>query len=378
MRQVLDPLLTARMPPPPRKRSSVRSRPVAFSQGGTMGAEEQTACLVVDSPPPRKTNRGSGAAPAAPQEQQGSVPSTDMGPGDEVTNDDPPAATPAPFLVADDSTYLADTYGLGHKMVREMGWRTGSGLGRGLVGRLEPVSAHILGLATTHFGRKDRRCIGLPAPKKFTDSDESDSGSISAERGSRGPKAGANSQDQKAGPRGGRLRRSRSNSSRRSGSSGSSWRSKKGRRSTYRSKKARRSMSRSGSRSSHSRSRRSSSTSSSSSSGSARRRRRRRSRSRRMSSPVQARSGFPTAPGTNAAVQQPAAAIKEPPEIAFAKKQVLAKLTVLKNVEPKEQRAKEFRLLLREWHPDKNQERIDMATAVFQFLQKGKSLLNLK
>jgi len=77
-------------------------------------------------------------------------------------------------------------------------------------------------------------------------------------------------------------------------------------------------------------------------------------------------------------VLQPQAQVKEPPEIAQAKKQVLAKLTVLKNVEPKEQRAKEFRLLLREWHPDKNPERIDMATAVFQFLQKGKSLLNLK
>lgn len=74
----------------------------------------------------------------------------------------------------------------------------------------------------------------------------------------------------------------------------------------------------------------------------------------------------------------PSSQVKEPPEIAQAKKQVLAKLTMMKNIEPKEQRAKEFRLLLREWHPDKNPERIDMATAVFQFLQKGKSLLNLK
>lgn len=68
----------------------------------------------------------------------------------------------------------------------------------------------------------------------------------------------------------------------------------------------------------------------------------------------------------------------DPPEIAQAKKQVLAKLTVLKNVEPKEQRAKEFRNLLRDWHPDKNPDKLEMATAVFQFLQKGKSLLNLK
>jgi len=69
---------------------------------------------------------------------------------------------------------------------------------------------------------------------------------------------------------------------------------------------------------------------------------------------------------------------KEPPEIALAKKQVLAKLTELTKIEPKEQRAKDFRNLLREWHPDKNPERMEMATAVFQFLQKGKSLLNLK
>lgn len=69
--------------------------------------------------------------------------------------------------------------------------------------------------------------------------------------------------------------------------------------------------------------------------------------------------------------------VSEPPEIAQAKKQVLAKLTMLQNVEPKEQRARQFRELLREWHPDKNPEKIEMATAVFQFLQKGKTLLGL-
>merc|ERR1712110_559361 len=76
-------------------------------------------------------------------------------------------------------------------------------------------------------------------------------------------------------------------------------------------------------------------------------------------------------------VPVPQAAVNEPPEIALAKKQVLAKLTTMKNIEPKEQRAKAFRELLRQWHPDKNPERIEMATAVFQFLQKGKSLLSL-
>eukprot|EP00435_Cladocopium_sp_Y103_P057782 s1350_g20.t1 len=73
----------------------------------------------------------------------------------------------------------------------------------------------------------------------------------------------------------------------------------------------------------------------------------------------------------------PQAAVVEDPETA-AKKRVQAKLTELQKVEPKEQRAKEFRNLLRDWHPDKNPENKDMATAVFQFLQKGKSLLNLE
>merc|ERR1711920_393921 len=92
----------------------------------------------------------------------------------------------------------------------------------------------------------------------------------------------------------------------------------------------------------------------------------------------------PTTPGAAAGEKAAAAAapgkdapVKDPPEIAQAKTQVLAKLTEIKKVEPKEERAKQFRLLLREWHPDKNPERAEMAKAVFQFLQKGKSLLSL-
>ena len=64
-----------------------------------------------------------------------------------------------------------------------------------------------------------------------------------------------------------------------------------------------------------------------------------------------------------------------------------------RSVEPKEQRMKEWRELLRHWHPDKNPHRIEVcptvklvpascqlkplqvATAVFQFLQKGKPML---
>jgi len=47
----------------------------------------------------------------------------------------------------------------------------------------------------------------------------------------------------------------------------------------------------------------------------------------------------------------------------------------LRDMEPKEARMKEFRALLRQWHPDKNPSRVEVATAVFQFLQKGKLLM---
>ncbi|CAJ1339134.1 unnamed protein product [Effrenium voratum] len=64
-------------------------------------------------------------------------------------------------------------------------------------------------------------------------------------------------------------------------------------------------------------------------------------------------------------------------EIESAKREVLQQLENLKKVEPKEQRMKEWRSLLRSWHPDKNPEKSEVATAVFQFLQKGKLLLGL-
>ncbi|CAL1151998.1 unnamed protein product [Cladocopium goreaui] len=38
----------------------------------------------------------------------------------------------------------------------------------------------------------------------------------------------------------------------------------------------------------------------------------------------------------------------------------------------------EFRHLLREWYPDKNPEKKDMATSIFQFLQQQKTFLNLR
>merc|ERR1719271_2004475 len=68
----------------------------------------------------------------------------------------------------------------------------------------------------------------------------------------------------------------------------------------------------------------------------------------------------------------------EDPEVAKAKMEALAKLRELQQIEPKEERSKQFRALLREWHPDKNPDKSEVATEVFQFLQKGKNLLNLK
>eukprot|EP00401_Gymnodinium_catenatum_P020917 CAMPEP_0117600122 /NCGR_PEP_ID=MMETSP0784-20121206/76309_1 /TAXON_ID=39447 /ORGANISM="" /LENGTH=84 /DNA_ID=CAMNT_0005402713 /DNA_START=131 /DNA_END=382 /DNA_ORIENTATION=+ len=59
-------------------------------------------------------------------------------------------------------------------------------------------------------------------------------------------------------------------------------------------------------------------------------------------------------------------------EIEKAKAAALEQLMKLQSVEPKEVRMTEWRALLRQWHPDKNPDSVEVATAVFQFLQKGK------
>jgi RNA recognition motif-containing protein len=63
------------------------------------------------------------------------------------------------------------------------------------------------------------------------------------------------------------------------------------------------------------------------------------------------------------------------PEVEKAKSEALQKLVKLKELDNKEARMKEWRALLREWHPDKNPDRADIATPVFQFLQKSRPLL---
>ncbi|CAK8993020.1 1-aminocyclopropane-1-carboxylate oxidase 1 (ACC oxidase 1) (Ethylene-forming enzyme) (EFE) [Durusdinium trenchii] len=68
---------------------------------------------------------------------------------------------------------------------------------------------------------------------------------------------------------------------------------------------------------------------------------------------------------------------KSTPEIEQAKLEALEKLRKLQSLEPKEARAKEWRALLRDWHPDKNPDKVEVAKEVFQFLQKGKTIINV-
>lgn len=64
-------------------------------------------------------------------------------------------------------------------------------------------------------------------------------------------------------------------------------------------------------------------------------------------------------------------------EVKKFKDEVIHKMVALNRLEPKERRKKEFRALLRVWHPDSNPERLEVATSVFQFLQKAKQLLDV-
>jgi len=284
-----------------------------------------------------------------------------------ITVDDQEAPLPAPFLLNEDGLgYLTTCYGVGVSILQAMGWKAGSGIGRRSEGWLEPVSVKTLEGPALHRGRKDRRCIGVEPPKRFIDSDASESAAAS--------ESDARSRQEK--------KRRRSSSSKRSRSRGSG---KKKRRKRRRKEKKRRSSSSSSSKSS-------SGSSSSEDSRTRRRKKLKRARMRATQPPPKPEAKAAGASTAGAAGAKAGAAggvpqaavpvpqgepVNEPPEIALAKKKVLAKLTTLKNIEPKEQRAKAFRELLREWHPDKNPERIEMATAVFQFLQKGKSLLSL-
>jgi len=106
-----------------------------------------------------------------------------------------------------------------------------------------------------------------------------------------------------------------------------------------------------------------------------RRRRRSSSSSSAGSSPRTGGADEATAAGTDASTP---VSSEDRRKIEEAKKQVLVKLERLQKIDCKEARMKEWRSLLRAWHPDKRPDEVSVATAVFQFLQKGKLLLDLK
>lgn len=367
-----------------RSKSRGRAKNLTFTKRESLVATERLICTVIEA-------QAEGGEAAAAEEEE--------------AKDAGAAPQAAAFLLSEEGLEkLSEMYGAGVKLLQDMGWRTGVGVGKNFEGKLEPVSSQALTLPSLRYGRRDRRGLGRRPARKYKDSDAgtsepgrdsspSRSGSRSSRKSSRSRRSSSHSRS--------RSRSRRRGSPRGTGADGASGAAAGGRRAGGGKTQVLRSRSSGSSRSS-----KSSRSSSSSSTGSSRSRRRRTRRRKRKSSkdrsggfsstankagaaagaggaaPAGAAAG---AAGTSAADAAAAAAIaaqsagvKEPPEIAQAKKQVLAKLTVMKNVEPKEERAKQFRLLLREWHPDKNPERLDMATAVFQFLQKGKSLLNLK
>lgn len=118
--------------------------------------------------------------------------------------------------------------------------------------------------------------------------------------------------------------------------------------------------------------RKSSSSSSSSSSEASRKKSKRRRSHSRSGSPVQVELSD-TEKADNSERQ---AAPKTNPEIEQAKSEVLKKIMSLKEAALETQeRNRQWRALLREWHPDKHENK-DLATAVFQFLQKAKSLIH--
>ncbi|CAJ1409772.1 unnamed protein product [Effrenium voratum] len=363
--------------PPDRPRPDVsqrRLRKMVFARSETLEPVDRSDCAVLD-PPAEETAPNEAAVNGSTPKGEDVVPDTEQaaenGEAEAEVKEDaedaakqgievdvdaeadaekekaaPKGAAAAPsasFLLSEEEgAQLDELYGIGAQLLRSMGWRPGGGVGANLDGELEPVSIQILGLPSTHYGRKDRRCLGRRKPKRLRDSDESSP--------SRTPSSSSS--------------RSSSKSSQKSSKSSSPSSRKKKRRRRHKRKKSRSTSSR-----------RSSPSSSSSSSKS----RKKRKGKFTSEAPPNAAPGAAAAGGAGGAAATAAQqAVQEDPETAQAKKRVLAKLTELQKVEPKEQRAKEFRNMLRDWHPDKNPEKKDMATAVFQFLQKGKSLLNLK
>jgi len=121
--------------------------------------------------------------------------------------------------------------------------------------------------------------------------------------------------------------------------------------------------------------RQSSSSSSTSSSRSRSRKRKKRKKRKRSSSSSSRRSSSSGSVAAVAAAGNGGAGPAQSAALEAAKADALKELLELKKIQDASERNKQFRALLRAWHPDKNPERSEVATAVFQFLQKGKNLL---
>lgn len=98
----------------------------------------------------------------------------------------------------------------------------------------------------------------------------------------------------------------------------------------------------------------------------------------RVSSSSSSSSRSPSSASSEKSFSQVASEVtKATTELDKLKNTALQRLLKLRD-EPIETRKRSWRALLLEWHPDKHPEDTENATAVFQFLQKGKSLVDLK
>lgn len=67
-------------------------------------------------------------------------------------------------------------------------------------------------------------------------------------------------------------------------------------------------------------------------------------------------------------------ATEKPDDATEAKRLAMQHLQNLQDMKDGKEKQKAYRKLLREWHPDKNPDKVKMATEVFQFLQKASGL----
>jgi len=95
------------------------------------------------------------------------------------------------------------------------------------------------------------------------------------------------------------------------------------------------------------------------------------------SSSSSSESRSPSPAKDDAGKEASVSATQDNPELDKLKEKALQTLLKIRD-EPFVTRKKSWRALLLEWHPDKHPDDRSTATAVFQFLQKGKGLIDLK